>query len=189
MVSIRLIVREVSNTPSVLTGSTTLEAMKVKKSVKVKSTTANVVLKISGSKGSVYRLASVTEANGEKSYKLVQNNVGLQYDGARFTLKEVAEKKVNKQTKLEMGAYVAGKGSSVTITEMTLEQARKEAVNEAIISRNGKDVKVLYAGKAELHYIPTLEKMTGGKEHWFQWETAKIKNRNEKHYGALVKSK
>ena len=152
-----------------------------------KATTINndVVLHVVGSKGSAFRLAT-SQADG--SYKLKQDCKGLtkSYDGAIVSADALASGKLDKQAKLELGTYIASKGTKVTFSVLSLAEARKLANKVVIVSRNGTDCSLL-VNKVDAQYCASIEMLKNGTEHFFQLETVRIKGRNERHYGALLK--
>lgn len=156
-----------------------------KKTVKVKSNAQDkrVVLLVTGSKGNAFRVAERLD-NG--NYKLVQSNVGLSYDGAIVSAKALAEGKLDKQARLELGCYIAGKGSKASIKELSMDEARKLASKQATFVRNGKEIAVAVASLAT-QYTASVETLGNGVEHFFQLESVKLKGKNEKHFASLVK--
>jgi hypothetical protein len=155
---------------------------KVEVRAKYTGLTGNVVLFIEGSKGNAFRLANV-DNNGFA--KLTQNNVGLRYDGANIDLLNIG--KMDKQSKLELGNYIAGRGNSVSVKAITIAQAESMAKRKVTIERhNGKEATLRTLAKIDSQYVASIEKLKGGN-HYFQLETVKIKGVNEKHYGALAK--
>lgn len=146
-----------------------------------KGITGRCVLLVSGEKGEAFRLADVS-ADGYAT--LTQNNVGLKYAGAKVDLLDGG--KWDKQTRLEVGNYVASKGQRATVKALSLAQADKLASAKHKIERNGKEITLRTFGSTDKHYLASIETFKTGIRHFFQLETERIGKVNAKHYGALI---
>ena len=165
-----------------------VKSVKATKAVKIKATPKGAsVMVVSGSKGQVFRMVSPVDDNGKTAYKLIQNNVGLRYDGPTVTTEDLKTQKLSKETRIELGAYVAAKGEVASLKVVSIEEARKMAGKVTKIMRNKAEITLMTAGKADKHYLASIEKLPNGTEHFFQMETSKLKGKNEAHYGALVR--
>jgi hypothetical protein len=162
------------------------------KSVKAKTNSVpvgNTVLLVEGAKGSAYRLA---HSLGGGRFQLVQNNLGFPYRGAILDLSKL--NKMDKQTRLEVGSYIAGRGSLVKITPLSVKDALSRAKFDAEVLRKHAGPKKAHsvhirAVALDTQYVASIETFATGKQHFFQTESKYIAGKNEKHYGALKSSK
>ena len=151
------------------------------KTVKVSGTNkGNSVLHVVGNKGSVLRLGRLM-APGK--FKLLQNNVGLSYDGA---VMDITGGHNDAQTREEFGAYVRGKEGKLSFKVLTVAEAKKLCGTKRIIKRNGHNVTISTTKGEVTQYMPSIETTAKGKELFFQWESVKAPE-GAKHYGQLVK--
>lgn len=157
---------------------------KVEKRQAYKGFTGKAVLLVEGSKGCAFRLAEISK---DGHAQLVQNNVGLRYSGVKVDLLDSEGKSRDKQTRLELGDYIASRGERVKVKALTLSQADKLASTKHVIERNGKEVKVRTYGSTDKHYLASIEQFKTGVQHFFQWETESLGAANKKHYGAMIK--
>lgn len=140
------------------------------------------VLLVSAAKGNAFRLADVSK---EGFATLCQNNIGLKYDGAKIDLLADGSKR-DKQTRLELGDYIAAKGERATVKVLTVAQAEKLASAKHKIERNGKEIILQTFGSTDKHYLASIEQFKTGTRHFFQLETERIGKVNAKHYGSLI---
>lgn len=148
-----------------------------------KGITGRAILLVTGAKGCAFRLAEIDKAGYGQ---LVQNNIGLKYDGAKVDLLDAEGKHRDKQTRLELGDYIASKGERVKIKVLSLAEAEKLAKSKHTVERNGKEVKIRTFGNVENHYVASIERFKTGIQHWFQWETESLGAKNRKHFAAMV---
>lgn len=156
-----------------------------RKAIKVRASytgiTGDVILVVSGSKGEVFRRATVDKSGMAKLTHCAHR--GIKYDGASVDLVNIGDNK--REVKRELGTYVAGKGGQADVKVVSLSQARGMAKHKITVERHNGNEAVLHVTRKDTQYAGSVERFKNG-EGFGQWESKRLSH-NKSHFGAIAK--
>lgn len=146
-----------------------------------KGLTGDLILIVSGSKGELFRRATVSKDGFAKLTHCAHR--GIKYDGKTVDLVNLGDN--DRETKRELGTYVAGRGSQAEVRAVSLSTARGLCKHKVSVERHNGKTATLHVTRKDAQYAGSREQFNNG-EGFGQWESKRLAH-NKSHFGAIVK--